>query len=172
MQRLFRRGFGASVLGIFLRRQYVGACSGDSLLREICCSWQLSCWAMNFCCPCSLSILLSYSNERTWVRSSDHTTGMVCQENSRIIHGVGSSERAFIMAGWLSPTWQTSGGDRVFAWGRTMAAISITAFVVFYFVYPPCPPAVQPQYAAIGFPVSGHAFWGVPERGCSSKCRH
>ncbi len=37
-----------------------------------------------------------------------------------MIHDVGSPERAFITAGWLSPTWQTSGGDRIFALGRTM----------------------------------------------------
>ena len=76
------------------------------------------------------------------------------------------------MAGWLSPTWQTSGGGRIFALGGTMPAISITAFGVLSFAYPPYPPAVPPQYAAVGFAISGPAFLGVLERGCSSECRH
>jgi hypothetical protein len=97
---------------------------------------------------------------------------MVCRENSIIIHDVGSSEGAFIMAGWLSPTWQTSGGGRIFALGGTMPAISITAFGVFSFAYPPYPSAVPPQYAAIGFAISVPVFLGVLERGCSSECRH
>jgi len=84
---------------------------------------------------------------------------MVCRENSIIIHDMGSSEGAFIMAGWLSPTWQTSGGGRIFALGGTMPAISITAFGVLSFAYPPYPPAVPPQYAGLDLRFRALPFW-------------